>query len=293
MNRSIQRIVTADAKYEGEGFLVHRPFPIRALHEFDPFMLLDEMGPMDVKPGEAKGAPDHPHRGFETVTYLLSGRFEHKDSHGHAGKLAPGDVQWMTAGSGLIHSEMPESGFLKEGGRLHGLQLWVNLPKKEKMIPPHYQEIPAQKIPVATSADGRVTVRVIAGESLGQRAVIETRTPIQFLHFRIAPGARISQPVPPEFNAFAYVLDGNMAAGDAAVGEARKVETHQMAIFARDGDEVELASVGEATLDVLLIAGQPLGEPVARWGPFVMNTQAEIVQAVQDYQNGRMGSISH
>lgn len=287
MKRSIQRIVTASPTYEGEGFLVHRPFPIREPHEFDPFMLLDEMGPMEVKPGEAKGAPDHPHRGFETVTYLLSGRFEHKDSHGHSGQLAPGDVQWMTAGSGLIHSEMPERSFLKEGGRLHGLQLWVNLPKKDKMIPPHYQEIPAQKIPVAASADGSVTVRVIAGESLGQRAVIDTRTPIQFLHFRIAPGAAISQPVPGEFNAFAYILDGKMAAG-----AGRNAEIHQMLIFARDGDELELKSIGEGHLDVLLIAGQPLGEPVARWGPFVMNTKEEIMQAVDDYQHGRMGTIA-
>lgn len=293
MKRSIQRIVTAAAKYEGEGFLVHRPFPIRELHEFDPFMLLDEMGPMDVMPGEAKGAPDHPHRGFETVTYLLSGRFEHKDSYGHSGKLAPGDVQWMTAGSGVIHSEMPESGFRKEGGRLHGLQLWVNLPKRDKMTPPHYQEIPSQKIPVATSPDGRATVRVIAGESLGQHAVIETRTPIEFLHFQIAPGAKIFQPVPREFNAFAYILGGKMAVGDTRHGETHEAETHQMVIFARDGDEVEIESIGEASLDVLLIAGQPLGEPIARWGPFVMNTQEEIAQAVEDYRSGRMGTISH
>jgi redox-sensitive bicupin YhaK (pirin superfamily) len=288
VKRSIQRIVTASPKYEGEGFLVHRPFPIPELHEFDPFMLLDEMGPMDVQPGEAKGAPDHPHRGFETVTYLLSGRFEHRDSHGHSGRLAPGDVQWMTAGSGLIHSEMPESGFLKAGGRLHGLQLWVNLPMKDKMIPPHYHEIPARNIPVAASADGSVTVRVIAGESLGRRAVIDTRTPIQFLHFRIAPGSKISQPVPREFNTFAYILDGKMAARGGRNGE-----THQMLVFARDGDEVDLESVGEGHLDVILIAGQPLGEPVARWGPFVMNTRAEIMQAVEDYQSGRMGSIAH
>jgi hypothetical protein len=288
VKRSIQRIVTASAKYEGAGFLVHRPFPIRELHDFDPFMLLDEMGPMDVLPGEAKGAPDHPHRGFETVTYMLSGKFEHKDSYGHSGKLAPGDVQWMTAGSGLIHSEMPERGFLQEGGRLHGLQLWVNLPKRDKMIAPHYQEIPSRRIPLATSNDGRVTVRVIAGAALGQSAVIETRTPIQFLHFHIGPGATISQPVPEEFNAFAYVLGGEMAAGAAGVGK-----THQMVIFGRDGDEAELQSVGEAVLDVLLFAGQPLGEPVARWGPFVMNTQQEIQEAIRDYQAGRMGSIQH
>jgi quercetin 2,3-dioxygenase len=286
VKRSVQRVVTASAKYEGEGFLVHRPFPIRELHDFDPFMLLDEMGPMDVGPGEAKGAPDHPHRGFETVTYLLSGKFEHRDSYGHAGKLAPGDVQWMTAGSGVIHSETPDTDFKKDGGRLHGLQLWVNLPKKEKMIAPRYQEIPREKIPEAVSSDGQVTVRVIAGEALGQRALIDTRTPIQYLHFKIAPGAKIVQPVPQDFNAFAYVLEGKLATGHVRQGEA-----HQMVIFGRDGDEIELESVGDVTLDVILLAGQPLGEPVARWGPFVMNTQEEIAQAVSDYQSGRMGSI--
>src|SRR6266700_4784244 len=146
MTRSISRIVEAAETYEGEGFLVHRPFPTRALSDFDPFLLLDEMGPMDLKPGEAKGAPDHPHRGFETVTYMLAGRFEHKDSHGHAGKIAPGDVQWMTAGGGVVHSEMPEKEFARTGGRMHGAQLWVNLPRRDKMMKPRYQEIPSAKI---------------------------------------------------------------------------------------------------------------------------------------------------
>src|SRR5881397_3871424 len=158
---------------EGGGFLVRRPFPQASFSEFDPFLLLDEMGPMELAAGEAKGAPDHPHRGFETVTYLLDGRFEHKDSHGHSGKIAPGDVQWMTAGSGVIHSEMPEKEYAQTGGRLHGFQLWVNLPRRDKMIKPHYQDIPSAKIPVAESADSRVKVRVIAGEALGKRAVID------------------------------------------------------------------------------------------------------------------------
>src|SRR5262249_19666451 len=152
----VSSVVPGQATYEGEGFLVHRPFPTRTLMDFDPFLLLDEMGPMDLAPGEAKGAPDHPHRGFETVTYMLSGRFEHKDSVGHSGKLRPGDVQWMTAGSGVIHSEMPEHEFTRTGGVLHGMQLWVNLPKRDKMIAPRYQEIPAEKIPVAKSEDGKV-----------------------------------------------------------------------------------------------------------------------------------------
>ena len=289
MKRSISKIVPAFETYEGEGFLVHRPFPTRALADFDPFLLLDEMGPMDLKPGEAKGAPDHPHRGFETVTYMLSGRFEHKDSHGHAGKISPGDVQWMTASGGVVHSEMPDPEFTRSGGRLHGLQLWINLPKRDKLMTPRYQEVPAAKIPAARNADGTVTVRVIAGESLGARAVIDTRTPIQYLHFKLAPGAKVTQPVPRDYNAFAYVLDGELHAG-LKDGEQRAGRS-QMVMFARDGDQVELEAGTGSALDVLLIAGLPLGEPVARWGPFVMNTKAEITQAIEDYRHGRMGEI--
>ena len=286
MTRSISRVVPGVETLEGEGFLVHRPFPTRTLSDFDPFLLLDEMGPMDLKPGEAKGAPDHPHRGFETVTYMLSGRFEHRDSNGHAGKIAPGDVQWMTAGGGVVHSEMPDQEFARAGGRIHGLQLWVNLPKRDKMMTPRYQEVPASNIPVSQSPDGKVKVRVIAGESLGARAVIDTRTPILYLHFTLEPGAKITQPVPRRYNAFAYVLDG-----EGVFGESR-VSRHNAAIFKQDGDEVALEASGGAVLDVLLIAGLPLREPVARWGPFVMNTKAEIAQAVEDYQNGRMGAIT-
>src|SRR5918911_30894 len=170
--RTIAGIVDGVETLEGEGFLVRRPFPKQTLSEFDPFLLLDEMGPMELAPGKAKGAPDHPHRGFETVTYLLSGEMEHKDSQGHAGKLRAGDVQWMTAGAGVIHSEMPSAEFQRQGGRLHGFQLWVNLPQKNKLMKPRYQEIPSESIPVAHTEDNLVRVRVLAGESLGARAVI-------------------------------------------------------------------------------------------------------------------------
>src|SRR5262244_1083517 len=171
IGRTVAGIVNSIETLEGGGFLVRRPFPQAAFSDFDPFLLLDEMGPMDVRPGEAKGAPDHPHRGFETVTYMLSGSFRHKDSQGHEGKLAPGDVQWMTARRGVIHSEEPSEKFQQTGGRLHGVQLWVNLPKADKMIRPHYQEIPSAKIPFARTPDGKVAVRVLAGESLGARAL--------------------------------------------------------------------------------------------------------------------------
>jgi len=290
VKRSISRIVPGTATYEGEGFLVHRPFPTHELADLDPFLLLDEMGPMDVKPGEAKGAPDHPHRGFETVTYMLSGNFQHKDSHGHAGKIAPGEVQWMTAGSGVVHSEMPSADFQKTGGRLHGLQIWVNLPKADKMMAPRYQEIPAAQIPAASSADGKVNVRVIAGEALGIRAAIDTRIHIQYLHFHIVPGASVTQPMPREYNAFAYVLGGA-----AALPNGETVPEHNLILFAQDGEELELrAAEGGATpLDVLLLAGVPIKEPVVRWGPFAMNSKSEIAQAMDDYQSGRMGRIEH
>ena len=219
----------------------------------------------------------------------MDGRLEHKDSEGNTGVLNPGDVQWMTAGAGVVHSEMPSSEFIRTGGRLHGIQLWVNLRQQDKMIPPRYQEIPAAQIPVAQTEDGSVTVRVIAGEALGEKAVIETRTPIIYLHFTLQPNAKIVQPVPKEYNAFAYVLDGSGLFGT----EQKRGDDGQMVLFAQDGEEVAIANPDNAqkTLDLLLIAGVPLKEPVVRYGPFVMNTEAEIVQALDDYQNGRMGQI--
>jgi redox-sensitive bicupin YhaK (pirin superfamily) len=260
------------------------------LADFDPFLLFDEMGPIDVLPGEAKGAPDHPHRGFETVTYMLSGSFRHKDSQGHQGKLDAGDVQWMTAGRGVIHAEEPSQEFQKTGGRLHGVQLWVNLPKADKMIRPGYQEIPAEKIPWSRTSDGNVDVRVIAGESLGARAVIETRTPIFYLDFALKPGGKVLQPVGPDFNVFAYVLEGSPAFGN----RSDAVRRGSMVSFERGGDQVQIAAPREeeSSARVLLIGGLPLNEPIARYGPFVMNTQKEIREAFEDYQSGRMGAIN-
>jgi len=288
--RTVAGVVNSIETLEGGGFLVRRPFPKASFSEFDPFLLLDEMGPMELAPGEAKGAPDHPHRGFETVTYLLSGNLEHKDSQGHAGRLNPGDVQWMTAGAGVIHSEMPAREFLRSGGRMHGFQLWVNLPKRDKMMKPRYQEIANSQIPKATSADGLVRVSVIAGEAMGEKAVIETRTPIIYLHYRIEPGGAATQPVASAYSAFTYIVDGEGLFG----AERERAGDGQMVLFAPDGDEVSIENPADAkaTLEVLLIAGVPLNEPVARYGPFVMNTRAEILQAVEDYRQGRMGAIN-
>jgi len=264
--------------------IVTRPFPTARLDQLDPFLLLDRMGPVSHGPGEAKGAPDHPHRGFETVTYILEGAIEHEDSQGNRGAIGPGDVQWMTAGSGVIHSEMPSEEIRRNGGRLHGFQLWVNLPRRDKMMKPRYQELCAAEIPAATSADGKTTVTVIAGESLGTRATIDTRTPIMYFHVRLAAGARFTQAVPETYNAFAFVIGGEAAFSD------RLARENDAVFFGRDGDEVAITS--EAGAELLLIAGVPLNEPVVRYGPFVMNTAGEIRQAMIDYQSGRFGEIA-
>ena len=287
--RSVRLLAHARRTLEGGGFEVRRAFPTRGFDQIDPFLLLDEMGPAEPGPGEAKGAPDHPHRGFETVTYMLAGRTEHRDSAGHAGAIGPGDVQWMTAGAGVVHSELPGAEILRNGGRMHGFQLWVNLPRRDKMTKPRYQEIAAARIPHATSADGKTAVRVIAGVALGARAVIETRTPIFYLHWTLQPGGRVVQPVPADHDVFAYVFGGEAALGSGA----RRVGDGELALFGDDGEAVAIACAEDARtpLELLLVGGVPLREPVARYGPFVMNTEDEIRQAIEDFRAGRMGAI--
>ncbi len=286
-SRSVRRVVHAIATLEGAGFLVHRPFPTPELDHLDPFLLLDEMGPTDLAPGQAKGAPDHPHRGFETVTYMLAGNMEHRDSHGNAGALGPGDVQWMTAGAGVIHSEMPARHFAEHGGRMHGFQLWVNLPRRDKMMTPRYQEVRSSKIPSAASPDGKVTVKVLAGEALGAHAVIDTRTPILYLDATLEPGAKFFQPVPDGFNVFAYIVDGTGSFGP----DARPAGDEDLVVFGGDGDGVAVEASPERPLRLLLVGGAPLDEPVARYGPFVMNTRNELIEAVEDFESGRFGRI--
>jgi quercetin 2,3-dioxygenase len=290
LERPVVEVVDSVRTLEGGGFPVRRPFPTKELMQVDPFLLLDHLGPVTWGPGEGIGAPDHPHRGFETVTYLLSGGFQHRDSAGHAGKLTPGDVQWMTAGSGVVHSELPSDEFMRDGGVMHGFQIWVNLPARDKMMQPRYQEIPKTGVPEALSADGKVKVRVIAGTALGKSAVIETRTPIYFLHYTLQPGGATVQAIPAGHNALVYLISGEARLGV----EQKPVREGQMAMLG-DGDQIRLAVTDEASApaDLLLLAGVPLNEPVARYGPFVMNTREEIEQAFRDYQSGRMGQIQH
>jgi quercetin 2,3-dioxygenase len=290
-NRSINKIINSLKTTEGDGFIVNRSFPTNSISHLDPFLLLDEMGPMDFKPGEAKGAPAHPHRGFETVTYLIEGIFEHKDSSGNSGKLNAGDIQWMTAGSGLIHSEMPEMEFSKKGGRLHGFQLWVNLPQKDKMTNPHYQDIPSSETPVVKLLDDSGHVKVIAGEAFNVESAIRTKIPIQYLHFTLNPGSEIIHHIQSNYNAFVYVISGEGTFGN----DEKYAKRGNVIIFNNDGENIEIKSSKDANepLQFLFIAGVPLNEPIARYGPFVMNTKQEVYQAMDDYRNGKLGIITH
>ncbi len=282
--RTVASVITASRVKEGAGFYVRRPFPTRELDRIDPFLLLDHMEPNDLGPGEAEGAPDHPHRGFETVTYMLEGTMVHKDSAGNKGRISSGDVQWMTAGSGVIHSEMPSEEIQRKGGRLNGLQLWVNLPQRDKMMAPRYQDTLAESIPVADSPDKSVKVKVIAGESLGQSAVIQTRTPIIYLHVKMMADAAFEQPIPASFNAFIFVLSGQVTSG------GQTASSDQLMLFNQDGDKVSVSTASTGA-DFLLVAGEPLNEPVSRYGPFVMNTKSEIMQAIDDFNEGKFGQI--
>jgi redox-sensitive bicupin YhaK (pirin superfamily) len=284
--RRVTRLIDALSTVEGGGFPVRRPFPVAGFSHFDPFLLVDHLGPVEWPPGGAIGAPDHPHRGFETVTYVLQGENEHRDSFGNADELGPGDVQWMTAGGGVIHSEMPTPAFHRNGGTQHGFQIWVNLPSVDKMMTPRYQTVRANQIPSAQSVDKLASVRVIAGEALGVTARIDTRVPIQMLHYTLQPGAHVEQRVPSEQNGLVYVFKGVAQIGDRDVREGQ-------AALLGSGEQVTLGNRQESNeaTELLVLSGRPIKEPVARYGPFVMNTREEIEQAFRDFQSGQFGVI--
>jgi len=290
--RPVSRVVAAHHAVEGAGFEVWRPFPGGIdPHLADPFFLLDQLGPVDYAPNEAVGAPWHPHRGFETVTYVIDGVVEHHDSNGGGGIIGEGDTQWMTAGSGILHDEVPTEAFLRSGGRTHGVQLWVNLPAALKRTPPRYQAIDGDQLTLLASDDGGALVRLIAGELAGHHGPGATHTPITYVHASISPGAQLDAPWNPAFNALAYVLDGHGYAGR----ERRPIDEHQLVVF----DTGDTLGIGAAlsqperspNLEVLLLGGLPIREPIAHYGPFLMNTRDEIIEAVDDYNAGRMGSI--
>ena len=282
MHRPVAQVITAHRQTEGGGFVVRRPFPTAGVEQLDPFLLLDEMGPVDYGPGEAIGAPDHPHRGFETVTYMLDGAMEHRDSTGAVGVIRPGAVQWMTAGSGVVHSEMPPDDVRRAGGRSHGFQLWVNLRAEDKMIPPRYQGFEADQFTrVDLPAGGKL--RVLAGEVAGARGPVETTIPVTYAHVSLVAGDILEWDVARGETALVYVFEGS-----AEVNGSDAVEG-QLVVLDRSTGGVDLATGGSA--EALLLAGQPLNEPIARYGPFVMNTREEIMQAFDDYQTGKLGSI--
>jgi len=273
---------------EGEGIVVFRPFPSAAARESDPFLLFDRLGPVTIAPGTGAGVPPHPHAGFEVVSYVLQGGLEHRDSAGNRGRLGPGDVQWMTAGAGIVHSEMPSENLRTRGGTLEAIQLWINLPARDKQMAPRYGDVPSASIPMATSADGLASVRVIAGEALGVRAALPLRTAITYLHWTLQPGATITQPLPDGTEAMAYVLHGEARFG----GDAATAGRDQLIRFTGEDGPVtfRVPSDGVRT-EVILLAGPPTREPVARSGPFVMNTMAEIRGIVEKYRAGVLGDI--
>jgi len=284
--RKVISVTTAPSGLEGEGFPVRRAFAGVDLARLDPFVHMDQMGEVDYGPGEPKGTPWHPHRGFETVTYIIDGTFRHQDSNGGGGLITDGDTQWMTAGGGILHIEAPPEELVMTGGLFHGIQLWVNLPSRLKMTPPRYQDIRARQVALLSSADGGALLRVIAGSFAGHSGPGITHTPITLVHATVSAGAQVRLPWRADFNALAYVL-----AGQGSVGvEKRPVRMGQLAVFG-DGDALTFAAGPRHDMDVLLLGGEPIGEPVAAYGPFVMNTREELVQAFEDYQAGRLGTI--
>lgn len=269
---------------EGAGFRVRRPFPTGRLDHIGPFLLLDEMGPSENGPGEARGAPDHPHRGFETVTYMLDGEIEHKDSVGNKGIIHPGDVQWMTAGAGIVHSEMPSGTILAEGGRVHGFQLWVNLPANAKMRRPRYQDLTSNDFPVVDLKSGRAVV--ISGRAFGAVGPADTHIPITYVHLSLEAGGGAEFPLERTTVAFMYAFRGSGALGYPQV----PMVAGDAALFDIGGGAIAIRA-GDRGLELMIGTGPPLDDPVVRYGPFVMNTRAEIAQAINDYQSGRMGAI--
>ena len=290
--RPVATVAPAVHAVEGAGFEVWRPFPGRVdATVADPFFLLDQLGPVDYAPNEAVGAPWHPHRGFETVTYVIDGVVAHHDSNGGGGVIGEGDTQWMTAGSGILHDEVPTETFVRNGGRTHGVQLWVNLPAALKFSPPRYQAIVGGELTLLTSADGGALVRLIAGDLDGHAGPGVTHTPITYAHVSLSPGAQVTVPWNPAFNAMAYVLGGHGYVGD----ERRPLDQHELAVFG-PGDSITIGAADVQTeefanLEILLLGGLPIREPIAHYGPFLMNTRDEVLEAIEDFNAGRMGSV--
>ncbi len=289
VERPVRSVTTASHGFEGEGFPVRRAFAGVDLSQLDPFLHLDQMGAVDYAPGEPKGTAWHPHRGFETVTYMLDGTFQHQDSHGGGGLITDGATQWMTAGAGILHIETPPEDLVVRGGLFHGIQLWVNLPMREKMTTPRYQTLEGSQVGLLASDDGGALIRLIAGDVAGHRGPGATHTPITLVHATVLPSARLTLPWRADFNALVYVLSGSGSIGVSG----RPLDAGQLAVLGA-GDHLSVTAAGGGVsepLEVLVLGGQPLRDPVAAYGPFVMNTRAQLAEAVADFQAGRFGVI--
>ena len=281
--REIAGTIQSQRTVEGGGFTVRRPFPTAQLDQIDPFLLLDEMGPADYAPGKAVGAPSHPHRGFETVTYMLSGSMVHEDSTGTKAVIKKGGVQWMTAGSGVIHSELPTEDMMKLGGRMHGFQLWVNLPAAKKMIDPRYQGYEAEEMATVQLAKGG-HIQVVAGVVHGAKGPVETTSPMTYAHAVLEVGDVVEWLPEEGHTALIHVFDG-----EARVNESTSV-SGEMVVLQRTAGLVRVEATTSAA-QILIMGGLPLGEPMVRYGPFVMNTKQEIITAVEEYNDGKLVKV--
>jgi quercetin 2,3-dioxygenase len=289
--RPVRSITTGPHGYEGEGFPVVRAFAGVSSAALDPFVHMDQMGEVEYQPGEPRGTDWHPHRGFETVTYMIDGRFAHQDSHGGGGLITDGATQWMTAGAGILHIETPPAELVENGGLFHGIQLWVNLPKQDKFATPRYQAIEGTDVALLSSDDGGALIRVIAGQLDGHRGPGVTHTPITMAHSTIQPGARLNIPWNRDYNALVYVLSGRGSVGPIA----HPIQQGQLVVLG-PGDRITVAAAPSQesrrpALEVLILGGRPIREPVVHYGPFVMNTKAEVIEALEDFQAGKFGSV--
>ncbi|MAU80667.1 pirin family protein [Gordonia sp. Z-3] len=291
VERPVKSVTTGPRGHEGEGFPVVRAFAGVSSADLDPFVHMDQMGEVDYEPGEPKGTSWHPHRGFETVTYMIDGRFQHQDSTGGGGLIENGATQWMTAGAGILHIETPPAELVDSGGLFHGIQLWVNLPAADKFLVPKYQNLEGAQVGLLSSEDGGALIRVVAGDVDGHTGPGSTHTPITFAHATVSPGARLSIPWRPDFNALVYVLSGRGTVG----AQSRPIRQGQLAVFGTGDRITATADVGQGSnrpaLELLILGGRPIREPVVQYGPFVMNTRQQLVEAIEDFQAGRLGVI--
>ncbi len=283
--RKVLNINDCMKTFEGDGIPVTRAFPVPEMREFDPFLLFDHFGPINYEPGGATGVPAHPHCGFEAITYLLGGEVEHKDSWGGQAAIETGDIQWMTTGSGLIHSELVTEKFKKSGGIIQGLQIWVNLPKKDKQVKPWYQHIKKDDIPVIKESSG-VEIKVLVGKVKETKSLVQTYSPVSIFDVQFSNSGQINLEISKNKIAMVYVIDGELQ----FVEENKIAAKGQMIYYDQSADEINLTSISTEG-SYLVLAGEPLNELVVRHGPFVTNTEGEMKQAMLDYQNGKMGQL--